>query len=80
MAVKMLGAQNMGYRTEVCKILHVREEENGWIVAFALNDPSVESLRTLHPAGRTLLLNVTFRNLILDLGPGFETRDGYKSA
>lgn len=60
-AVKLLGAQSKGLRTKMWKVLHVREEENGWIVAFGLDDSSVEKRRTLNYWANLAFKRVTFR-------------------
>lgn len=44
-AITLLGTQNKGLNTELWKVLHSRKEEGGVVATFAVDDPSVESLK-----------------------------------
>lgn len=46
LALTLLRAQNKGLNTEVWRVLHSRDDGNGWIVALSLDDPSVEALQS----------------------------------
>lgn len=57
----MLGTQNRGLRREVWKILDAREDANGWIVASALDDPSLENLQASNCLQGLCFNQITFR-------------------
>lgn len=44
-AISLLGTQNKGLNTELWKVLHSRKEEGGVVATFAVDDPSVETLK-----------------------------------
>lgn len=61
LALSLLRTQNEDLHTEVWKILHTREEAHGWIVAFALDGPSVEALCASNLRANLGFKKVTFR-------------------
>ncbi|CAK1601778.1 unnamed protein product [Parnassius mnemosyne] len=63
----LLRAQNEGLHTEIWKILHRRDEENGFLVTFSLDDPSAETLRALD--GRVVL---GFKMITFKVRGGFD--------
>ncbi|CAK1579664.1 unnamed protein product [Parnassius mnemosyne] len=52
-AAVLMRAQNKGLRIELWKILNRRDEKNGFLVTFSLDNPSVEALWTA--SGRVVL-------------------------